>query len=40
MPAIVGEHLAKVFGRGETEVVALDDVSIGVEGGELMSLVK
>jgi len=38
MPAIVGEHLTKVFGRGETEVVALDDVSIGVEGGELVAL--
>jgi putative ABC transport system ATP-binding protein len=38
MPAIVGERLTKVFGRGETEVVALDDVSIGVEGGELVAL--
>jgi putative ABC transport system ATP-binding protein len=38
MAAIVGEHLTKVFGRGETEVVALDDVSIGVEGGELVAL--
>lgn len=38
MPAIVGEHLTKVFGRGETEVVALDDVSIGVDGGELVAL--
>lgn len=38
MPAILGEHLTKVFGRGETEVVALDDVSIGVEGGELVAL--
>jgi putative ABC transport system ATP-binding protein len=38
MPAILGEHLTKVFGRGETEVVALDDVSIGVDGGELVAL--
>lgn len=38
MAAILGEHLGKVFGRGETEVVALDDVSIGVEGGELVAL--
>jgi putative ABC transport system ATP-binding protein len=38
MPAIVGERLRKVFGRGETQVVALDDVSIGVEGGELVAL--
>jgi putative ABC transport system ATP-binding protein len=38
MPAIEGEHLTKIFGRGETEVVALDDVSIGVQGGELVAL--
>jgi putative ABC transport system ATP-binding protein len=38
MPTIVGEHLTKVFGREETEVVALDDVSIGVDGGELVAL--
>lgn len=38
MPTIAGEHLTKVFGRAETEVVALDDVSIAVDGGELVAL--
>ncbi len=38
MPAIVAEHLTKVFGRGETEVVALQDASIAVGGGELVAL--
>jgi putative ABC transport system ATP-binding protein len=37
-PKIVGEHLTKVFGRGETEVVALDDASIAVDAGELVAL--
>jgi putative ABC transport system ATP-binding protein len=37
-PKVVGEHVTKVFGRGETEVVALDDASISVEGGELVAL--
>ncbi len=38
MAAIVAEHLTKVFGRGETEVVALRDASIAVEAGELVAL--
>jgi putative ABC transport system ATP-binding protein len=38
MGAIVAEHLTKVFGRGETEVVALRDASIAVEAGELVAL--
>lgn len=38
MPAIQAEHLTKVFGRGETEVVALKDASIAVESGELVAL--
>jgi putative ABC transport system ATP-binding protein len=37
-PKIVGEHVTKVFGRGETQVVALDDASISVEAGELVAL--
>jgi putative ABC transport system ATP-binding protein len=37
-PKIVGEHITKVFGRGETEVVALDDSSISVGAGELVAL--
>ncbi|HEX9681273.1 MAG TPA: ABC transporter ATP-binding protein [Anaerolineales bacterium] len=38
MPAILAEHLTKVFGRGEAEVVALKDASIAVEAGELVAL--
>ncbi|MBI4391042.1 MAG: ATP-binding cassette domain-containing protein, partial [candidate division NC10 bacterium] len=38
MPAIVAEDLTKVFGRGETEVIALRDASIAVEAGELVAL--
>lgn len=38
MPAILAEHLTKIFGRGETEVVALKDVSLAVEVGELVAL--
>ncbi len=38
MPAIAAEHLTKVFGQGETEVVALKDVSLSVEPGELVAL--
>jgi putative ABC transport system ATP-binding protein len=38
IPKIVGEHVTKVFGRGETEVVALDDASISVAAGELVAL--
>jgi putative ABC transport system ATP-binding protein len=37
-PKIVGERLTKVFGRGETEVVALGDASIAVDAGELVAL--
>jgi putative ABC transport system ATP-binding protein len=37
-PKIVGEHLTKVFGRGETELVALDGASIAVDAGELVAL--
>ena len=36
--AVVAEGLTKVFGRGETEVVALRDASIAVEAGELVAL--
>ena len=35
---IVGEHVTKVFGRGDTEVVALNDASIAVDPGELVAL--
>jgi putative ABC transport system ATP-binding protein len=38
MPAVAAEHLTKRFGRGDTEVVALRDVTIAVEPGELVAL--
>ncbi|HEV8663149.1 MAG TPA: ABC transporter ATP-binding protein [Candidatus Methylomirabilis sp.] len=38
MPAIVADGLTKVFGRRETEVIALRDASIAVEPGELVAL--
>lgn len=38
MPAVIGERLTKVFRQGETEVVALRDVSIEVDEGELVAL--
>jgi putative ABC transport system ATP-binding protein len=38
MPAVIGERLTKVFRQGETEVVALRDVSVEVEAGELVAL--
>ena len=30
------EHLSKVYGKGENQVTALDDVSFGVEKGEFV----
>ena len=38
MPAIAAEHVTKVFGQGETEVMALKDVNLAVEPGELVAL--
>jgi putative ABC transport system ATP-binding protein len=38
MPAVIGEQLTKVFRQGEAEVVALRDVSIEVDEGELVAL--
>src|SRR5688572_12244935 len=35
---IIGEQVTKVFGRGDTEVVALQDASIAVDAGELVAL--
>ncbi|MBK9140774.1 MAG: ABC transporter ATP-binding protein [Verrucomicrobia bacterium] len=37
-PAIVAEHLTKVYGSGNTEVVAMKDVSLRVERGEVIAL--
>lgn len=33
------EHLKKVYGRGENEVRALDDVSFSVEQGEFVAII-
>jgi putative ABC transport system ATP-binding protein len=38
MSTVIGEHVTKVFGRGDTEVVALNDASIAVDAGELVAL--
>ena len=38
MPAIAAAHVTKVFGHGETEVMALKDVNLAVEPGELVAL--
>lgn len=35
---IIGEQVTKVFGRGDTEVVALQNASIAVDAGELVAL--
>jgi putative ABC transport system ATP-binding protein len=35
---LIGERVTKVFGRGDTEVVALKDASIAVNAGELVAL--
>ena len=33
------DHVAKVFGQGENEVVALEDISLQIERGEFISLI-
>jgi putative ABC transport system ATP-binding protein len=38
MPTIVAERVTKVFGHGETEVVALKEASLEVDSGELVAL--
>ena len=37
-PAIVAENLTKVYGSGNTEVVAMRDVSLRVARGEVIAL--
>lgn len=37
-PALAAEHLTKVYGHGNTEVVALRDVSLQVAAGEVVAL--
>ena len=37
-PAIDARHLTKVYGQGNTEVIALRDVSLRVERGEVVAL--
>jgi len=38
MPLVRTENLTKVYGQGETAVVALDHVSMSVEAGELVAV--
>jgi putative ABC transport system ATP-binding protein len=38
MTAIAGENVTKVFGQGDSQVVALKEASISVEPGELVAL--
>ena len=38
MPTVVAKGVTKVFGRGETEVIALKDADIEVDRGELVAL--
>ena len=39
MPVLKIEHLSKVYGRGDTAVKALDDISLSVEKGEFVAIV-
>ena len=34
------EHLSKVYGKGENEVVALNDVSFSVKKGEFVAIIR
>lgn len=38
MPAVVAENVIKIFGQGESQVVALKEASVSVEPGELVAL--
>jgi putative ABC transport system ATP-binding protein len=40
MAAIEARHLYKVFGKGDAAVQALKDVSLAVEPGELVALMR
>ncbi len=33
------EHLSKIYGKGDNEVVALNDVSFSVEEGEFVAII-
>lgn len=39
MEIIQAEHLSKVYGKGENEVVALKDVSFSVQKGEFVAII-
>lgn len=38
MPAVVAENVTKIFGQGESQVIALSDASIAIEPGEVVAL--
>ena len=38
-PIIQINHLRKVFGSGETQIVALDDVSLSINQGEIFGII-
>ena len=39
MEILRAEHLCKIYGSGENEVRAVDDVSFGIEKGELLAII-
>ncbi|MBQ6118498.1 MAG: ATP-binding cassette domain-containing protein, partial [Clostridia bacterium] len=39
MKILRAEHLVKTYGKGETEIRALDDVTFDVEAGEFITVV-
>jgi putative ABC transport system ATP-binding protein len=38
MPAVMGEKLTKIFGQGDSRVVALKDADVSIEPGEIVAL--
>jgi putative ABC transport system ATP-binding protein len=38
MPAVVAEKISKIFGQGDSQVVALKDANVSVEAGEIVAL--
>jgi len=38
MPAVVGERITKIFGQGDSQVIALKDAQVSVDRGEIVAL--